>query len=57
MSVLSKGTEYPKMFRVRQKFDAPKVENVASAVPAELSKLQLGKKVQPGQSGFAVCPG
>jgi len=50
MSVVSKGTEYPKMFRVRQKFEAPKVADVAAAVHAELAKLQLGKKVRPGQS-------
>ncbi len=41
---------YPKMLRVRQKFDRPKVEDVAATVRAELEKLDLAKRIKPGQS-------
>ena len=42
--------EYPKIFRVRQNFPAPKVEDVPAAVRAELVRLELQRKVRPGQS-------
>lgn len=41
---------YPKMFRVRQKFEAPRVDDVPGTVKAELAKLELQKKVKPGQT-------
>jgi len=41
---------YPKIFRVRQKFIAPSVDAVPAAVRAELARLELGRKVRPGQS-------
>jgi hypothetical protein len=46
----------PKLFRLRQKFTAPRVANVAGTVDAELGGLQLGQKVRPGQS-VAVTAG
>ena len=42
--------EYPKMFRLRQKFEAPRVDDVPGTVKAELAKLELQKKVKPGQT-------
>jgi hypothetical protein len=39
---------FPKMYRVRQKFDDAKVENLGQAVKAELHKLSL-TSVKPGQ--------
>jgi hypothetical protein len=42
--------EYPKIFRVRQKFAAPAIEDVPAAVRAELVRLNLQTKVRPGQS-------
>jgi hypothetical protein len=39
---------FPKMYRVRQKFDDAKVENLGQAVEAELRKLSL-TSVRPGQ--------
>jgi len=47
---------YPQVFRIRQKFAAPRVEDVAQAVHDELSKLNLGRKVRPGQS-IAITAG
>ena len=41
---------YPQVFRIRQKFAGPRVEDVAQTVHDELSKLNLGRKVRPGQS-------
>jgi hypothetical protein len=42
--------DYPKMFRVRQKFEAPSVADVAAEVRKELSRLPLAERVKPGQS-------
>jgi len=50
MSVTSNGIEYPKMFRVRQKFEAPRVLDIPAEVAKELTRLQLGQKVKPGQT-------
>src|SRR5207245_11783919 len=41
---------YPKMLRVRQKFERPKVEDVAGTVRVELEKLDLSQRIKPGQS-------
>ena len=43
-------SDYPTIFRVRQLFDAPRVHDVAGEVDDQLSQLQLGEKIQPGQS-------
>jgi hypothetical protein len=47
---------YPKMLRVRQRFDRPRVENVAAAVRDELARLDLGRTIKPGQT-VAVTAG
>ncbi len=41
---------YPKVFRLRQKFQSPRISDVAGAVGSELARLQLDQKVRPGQS-------
>src|SRR5436190_11702832 len=41
---------YPKMLRVRQKFERPRVEDVPVTVRQELEKLDLGKRIKPGHS-------
>ncbi|QDU96694.1 [Fe-S]-binding protein [Lignipirellula cremea] len=41
---------YPSIFRVRQTFPRPLVENVPETVASELKKLNLGKKIQAGQT-------
>ena len=43
-------TAYPNIFRVRQHFDAPRVDDVAGEVAKQLSQLQLSEQIQPGQS-------
>lgn len=47
---------YPQMFRVRQTFDAPRVDDIPGETQAQLEKLQLGRKIRPGQS-VAVTAG
>src|SRR5437660_3687348 len=38
------------MLRLRQKFERPRVEDIPAAVRRELEKLDLGKRIKPGQS-------
>lgn len=40
----------PKIFRLRQNLEGPRVDDVAAEVDARLARLELGKKVRPGQS-------
>ncbi len=40
----------PTIFRLRQKFAAPKVADVAAETRAQLEKLQLAARIKPGQS-------
>lgn len=42
--------QYPRIFRVRQTFEAPRVEDVEQEVAAQLARLNLGEKIKPGQS-------
>ena len=42
--------DYPLLFRVRQSFDAKRVENIPTTVENELRRLELGAKVKPGQT-------
>ena len=44
------STLLPPMFRLRQTFDRPRVTNIPATVDAELSRLDLGAKIKPGQS-------
>jgi hypothetical protein len=39
---------YPQVFRVRQHFERPRVENVAAEVDTQLSRLKLGNTVAAG---------
>jgi len=41
---------FPRMMRIRQKFDAPKLEDIPAEVDAQLARLNLGEQVRPGQS-------
>jgi hypothetical protein len=41
---------YPLMFRVRQALEARRINDVAGEVDRQLARLQLGKRVQTGQS-------
>ncbi len=43
-------SEYPRIFRVRQLFDAPRVADVEVDVDRELLRLKLGQRIKPGQS-------
>ncbi|SVD89378.1 uncharacterized protein METZ01_LOCUS442232, partial [marine metagenome] len=40
----------PRMFRIRQKFEAPTVEDIPAAVRAEVQRLDLGPKINSGES-------
>ena len=41
---------YPRMLRIRQQFERPRVSDVALAVRAALEPLDLGRTIRPGQS-------
>lgn len=41
---------FPRMARVRQHFDAPRVQDIPATVHQQLARLNLGKKVRPGQT-------
>jgi hypothetical protein len=41
---------YPKLVRLRQQFERPRVEDVAGGAKAELERIELGKTVRAGQS-------
>jgi hypothetical protein len=42
--------DYPQFFRVRQKFERPRVDDVAEEVARQLAKLNLRQTIKPGQS-------
>ncbi len=41
---------FPRMIRVRQKFHAPKIDDIPAEVEQQLAALNLKSKVQPGQT-------
>ncbi len=41
---------FPKTFRIRQRFDATRVEDVPGEVGRQLERLDLGRRARPGQS-------
>ena len=43
-------SHYPKMFRVRQHFERPQINDIPAEVEAQLKQLALEQRVQPGQS-------
>ncbi|MCI0361986.1 MAG: [Fe-S]-binding protein [Planctomycetaceae bacterium] len=45
-------TQYPLIFRVRQKFDSPvlAIDRIPATVEAELSRLELGRRIEQGQT-------
>ena len=43
-------TQFPPIFRVRQTFEAPRVENIEGEVQRQLGKLRLEQTIKPGQS-------
>jgi hypothetical protein len=49
-------TAFPQIFRVRQTFDAVRVDDVAAEVHRQLAGLDLGRAVRPGQT-VAVTAG
>ena len=40
---------YPKMFRLRQRFSGPKIDDIPAEVHQQLSNLELHKTIKPGQ--------
>lgn len=41
---------FPRMLRIRQKFDAPKLDDIPAEVDAQLARLNLSEQVQAGQT-------
>ena len=42
-------SDFPHVFRVRQRFDAPEVVDIPGAVEEQLSRLRLSNTIKPGQ--------
>jgi len=47
---------YPRMLEVRQRFDAPRVDDVAGTVAAELERIGVRGSIGPGET-VAVAVG
>jgi hypothetical protein len=47
---MSDSIEFPKIFRLRQRFDDVCIDDVATETRRQLAALNLGEKVRPGQS-------
>ena len=47
---------FPRMLRIRQTFDAPRVDDIPAEVERQLSSLNLQAKIQPGQT-IAITAG
>jgi hypothetical protein len=43
-------TIFPQIFRLRQTFDATRIDDLSGEVHAQLARLELGRTVRPGQS-------
>jgi hypothetical protein len=43
-------SSFPPIFRLRQTFEAPRVDDVPGEVQAQLARLELGQRVRAGQS-------
>ncbi|TWU14194.1 hypothetical protein CA54_30370 [Symmachiella macrocystis] len=41
---------YPRMLRIKQRFEGPSVEDIPATVESQLASLQLGKKIKPGET-------
>lgn len=41
---------FPRMLRLRQKFDCPRVDDISGEVERQLASLKLAEKVKPGQT-------
>ncbi|HEY2827692.1 MAG TPA: lactate racemase domain-containing protein, partial [Pirellulales bacterium] len=44
------ASNYPQFFRLRQKFERPRVDDIPGEVERQLSRLNLREKIRPGQS-------
>ncbi|MFM8217432.1 MAG: [Fe-S]-binding protein, partial [Planctomycetaceae bacterium] len=42
--------QFPHMFRLRQKFDSPRLDDVPGEVHRQLARLNLDRQVRPGQT-------
>lgn len=43
-------SSFPQIFRVRQTFEAPRLDDVPGEVHTQLASLELSKRIRPGQS-------
>lgn len=41
---------YPRMVRLRQHFERPRIDDIPATVRAELARLDLGRRIHPGQT-------
>ena len=55
-STAAEAASFPQIFRVRQKFEAPTVDDLTGQVEARLQRLNLGRVIAPGQT-VAIAAG
>lgn len=48
-------SQYPLLFRVRQTFDSQTVDDISATVEQELSRLELGRRINDGESVAITC--
>jgi hypothetical protein len=49
------ASSYPQLVRVRQRFNADRITDIAGEVAGQLASLNLGTRVRPGQSVAITC--
>ena len=47
--------DFPKMFRVRQKFEAPVIQDIPREIALQVNRLGLKKNVRRGQTVAVAC--
>jgi len=47
--------DFPEMIRIRQHFDAPVLKDIPQTIHNQIAKLELGKRIRPGESVAVAC--
>jgi len=47
--------DFPEMIRIKQHFEAPVVKDISQTVHDQIAHLELGKKIEPGESVAVAC--
>jgi len=47
--------DFPKMIRIRQKFEAPVLQNIPQEIASQVTKMELEKRIRRGQTVAVAC--